>query len=109
VKSNVTLDYGVRYSLYPPLTEVNNHLATFNPEFYSAANAPKFTTPIGTLVDKTTGSPTNGIMIAGVNSPYGNAIYKFQKGSIQPRIGWSWDPQSSGDMIVRASYGIYYD
>ncbi|MCX6549512.1 MAG: hypothetical protein NTY02_00640, partial [Acidobacteria bacterium] len=106
---NVTLDYGVRYSLYPPLTEVDNHLATFNPAFYSAANAPKFTTPAGTLVDKTTGSPTNGIMIAGVNSPYGNAIYKFQKGSIQPRIGVSWDPKSTGDMIVRASYGIYYD
>ena len=65
MKSNMTLDYGVRYSLYPPLTEVDNHLATFNPDFYSAANAPKFTTPIGTLVDKTTGSPTNGIMIAG--------------------------------------------
>ncbi|MCX6550877.1 MAG: hypothetical protein NTY02_07710, partial [Acidobacteria bacterium] len=109
IKPNVTLDYGVRYSLYPPLTEVDNHLATFNPAFYSAANAPKFTTPAGTLVDKTTGSPTNGIMIAGVNSPYGNAIYKFQKDSIQPRIGVSWDPKSSGDMIVRASYGIYYD
>ena len=93
-ESNVTLDYGVRYSLYPPVTEVNNRLATFNPDFYDPAKAPKFTTPAGTLVDMTTGSPTNGIMIAGQNSPYGDAIYKFQKGSIQPRVGLSWDPDA---------------
>jgi hypothetical protein len=109
LKSNVTFDYGVRYSLYPPLTEINNNLATFNPDFYDPAQAPKFTTPAGTLVDKTTGSPTNGIMIAGQNSPYGDAIYKFQKGSIQPRLGLSWDPTQAGNTIVRASYGIYFD
>ena len=109
VRNNVTLDYGVRYSLYPPLTEVNNRIGTFNPAFYDPAKAPKFTTPAGTLVDKTTGDPTNGIMIAGVNSPYGDAIYKFQKGSIQPRVGLSWDPKSNGTTIVRGAFGIYYD
>ena len=108
-KNNVTVDYGVRYSLYPPLTEVDNRLATFNPDFYDPAQAPKFTTPAGTLVDKTTGSPTNGMMIAGVNSPYGDAIYKFQKDSIQPRAGVSWDPKGTGITIVRGSFGIYYD
>lgn len=108
-RPNLTVDYGLRYSLYPPLTEVNNALATFNPDFYSAANAPKFTTPIGTLVDTTTGSKTNGIMIAHVNSPYGDAIYKFQKGSIQPRVGVSYDPWSNGDTIFRSAFGIYYD
>ena len=108
-KNSVTVDYGVRYSLYPPLTEIQNRLATFNPDFYDPAQAPKFTTPSGTLVDKTTGSPTNGMMIAGVNSPYGDAIYKFQKDSIQPRVGVSWDPSGTGGTIVRGSFGIYYD
>ena len=49
----------------------------------------------------TTGDPTNGMMIAGVNSPYGDAIYKFQKNSIQPRVGVSWDPIGQGTTIVR--------
>jgi hypothetical protein len=108
-KPGFTIDYGVRYSLYPPLTEVQNRLATFNPDFYDPAKAPKYTTPAGGLLDMTTGSRTNGIMIAGVNSPYGDAIYKFQKDSIQPRVGVSWDPIGNGTTIVRGSFGVYYD
>ena len=50
-----------------------------------------------------------GIIQGGVNSPYGDGIYAFQKDSIQPRVGFSWDPTSTGDTIVRGAYGMYFD
>ncbi|HEY3381094.1 MAG TPA: carboxypeptidase regulatory-like domain-containing protein [Vicinamibacterales bacterium] len=109
VRPNLTIDLGLRYSLYPPIREANNALTTFDPSFYKAANAPKFTTATGALIDKTTGSLTNGIIIAGQNSPYGDSIYPMVKDSIQPRFGFSWDPKSTGSTIVRGSFGIYYD
>ena len=108
-RSNFTVDYGVRYALYPPLTEVNDLLVTFDPALYSDAQAPAFANPAGTLIDRTSGDPLVGIIQAGVNSPYGRSIYEYKKDSIQPRIGFSWDPASTGDTIVRAAYGIYYD
>ncbi len=40
-RANVTVDYGVRYSLYPPITDANNVLTSFLPSAYVAANAPK--------------------------------------------------------------------
>ena len=40
--SRLTVDYGVRYSLYPPLTDENNQLVTFDPSRYNAAQAPPF-------------------------------------------------------------------
>ena len=56
-----------------------------------------------------TGDPLNGIIVAGQNSPFGDAIYKFDKSNIQPRIGVTWDPASNGRTIYRGSYGVYFD
>lgn len=109
VRSNVTLDYGVRYALYPPITEKNDLLVTFDPSVYNAAEAPPFANAAGTLIDTTRGNQLAGIIQAGVNSPFGRAIYDFKKGSVQPRLGLTWDTSGDGVNIVRGAYGIYHD
>ncbi len=108
-RANVTVDYGVRYSLYPPITDANNVLTSFLPSAYVAANAPKCANAACTLINVGTGDPLNGIIVAGKNSPFGDAIYAFDKGDIQPRIGVTWDPKSTGRTVFRTSYGVYYD
>jgi hypothetical protein len=105
----LTVDYGIRYSLYPPMTEKNNQLVTFDPTLYNAANAPPFANAAGTLIDRTVGDQTIGIIQGGVNSPYGDGIYEFKKNSIQPRIGAAWDLSGDGNTVVRSAFGIYYD
>ena len=107
--ANITVDYGVRYSLYPPITDANNVLTNFLPSAYVAANAPRCANAACTLITAGTGDPLNGIIVAGKTSPFGDAIYSFDKGNIQPRIGVTWDPRSEGRTIYRSSYGIYYD
>jgi hypothetical protein len=109
VRTNLTVDLGLRYSLFPPLTDTNNMLVTFDPAFYNAASAPPYTSPAGTLVDYSVGDPLVGLVIAGKNSPFGDAIYAFKKDGIQPRIGFTLDPSSTGDTIVRGAFGVYYD
>src|SRR6185295_3927342 len=61
------------------------------------------------LITLGTGDPLNGIVVAGKNSPFGNAIYAFDKTNIQPRIGLSWDPIADGKTVYRSSYGVYFD
>ncbi|MEO8677696.1 MAG: carboxypeptidase-like regulatory domain-containing protein [Vicinamibacterales bacterium] len=108
-RPNFTVDLGLRYSLFPPITDTNNMLVTFDPAAYKAASAPPYSNAAGTLLDYGAGDPLVGLIIAGQNSPYGDAIYAFKKDGIQPRIGFTLDPSSNGDTIIRGAYGIYYD
>jgi len=105
----VTVDLGLRYSLYPPLIDKNNQLVTFDPSVYSAAAAPPFANPTGTLIDRTRGNLLDGVVRGGVNSPYGDGIYEFKKNSIQPRAGIAWDLSGEGTTVLRSAFGIYYD
>jgi hypothetical protein len=107
VSANLTLDYGVRYALYPPITDRNDVLTNFDPALYDPANAPELTP--GGVVVVGTGDPLNGIVIAGQNSPHGDAIYDTDANNIQPRFGFTWDAFSDGRTIVRGGYGVYYD
>jgi hypothetical protein len=109
MRSNVTLDYGIRYALYPALTDKNNILSTFDPTRFVAANAPTCANAACSLVIPNTGDPLNGLIVAGINSPFGDAIYATDKNNIQPRVGLSWDPIGDGKTIVRSAYGLYYD
>jgi hypothetical protein len=105
----MTVDLGVRYSLYPPVTDVNNVLVTFDPAAYRVASAPPYTNAAGTLLDYSIGDPLVGLIVAGRNSPFGDAIYEFKKNSVQPRVGFTLDPASNGNTIVRGAFGIYFD
>jgi hypothetical protein len=99
----------VRYSLYPPVTDTENVLTNFLPSAYVRANAPRCANPDCSLITLGTGDPLNGIIVAGKNSPFGDAIYAFDKTNIQPRIGLSWDPIADGKTVYRSSYGVYFD
>jgi hypothetical protein len=109
VRPNVTLDYGVRYALYPALIDKNNILSTFDPALYNRAAAPDCANATCTALVPGTGDPLNGIIVAGINSPFGRAIYATDKNNVQPRVGISWDPRGDGQTVVRAAYGLYYD
>ena len=109
VRPDVTVDMGVRYALYPGVTDANNLLTNFDPSRYVRANAPRFSSAAGTALLVGSGDFLNGIVQAGVNSPYGDTIYATDKGNLQPRLGVAWDVGGAGHTMVRGGFGVYYD
>ncbi len=121
VRPNLTLDMGVRYQYYRPVTDVNNLLVTFDPALYKAVNPATdcATATCNSLITARV-DPLNGIARAGVNSRFGDNFIPSDKNNFSPRVGIAYQPQFENGIgkllfggpnksVIRAGYGFYYD
>ena len=93
VRPSLTLNLGMRYEYFAPLTEKYGRMANLD-------IAPGYTA-VAVVIPGATG-PYSGPFPAGLINP----DYK----NFAPRLGLSWRvPQIKRSTIVRAGYGIYYN
>ncbi len=123
-RSNVTIEGGVRYVIWPPWQSTTNNIANFDPRFFNASQAAVINPSTGRL---TSGSRYNGIVLPGdeflgdgnnlgvAGDPRVQALFRgeprgFTKthyNVFEPRLGVSYGINDK--TILRASTGIFHN
>ena len=89
---HLTVNFGLRYELPFPYSEIKNRQTLFIPGRQSVVMP---SAPAGLLYPGDPGVP------AGL-------IPTFKKG-FAPRVGFAWDPTGSAKWLVTSAYGIFYE
>ena len=97
VRSNLTLNLGVRYEYVSPFSEINNRLANLD-------LSPGVLNPA-------LGPPAVARVVAGQGGPYSGplpaTLVRPDRNNFAPRLGFAWKPFSK--TVVRGGYGINYN
>ena len=101
IKSNLSINVGLRWDFQAPVNELYNRLVNLNigPGFTSESAV------CATAPPSTAASPCTLASQAG----YPSSLLRPDYHEFQPRIGIAWRPFTQHSTVVRAGYGIYYN
>ena len=118
----LTVNVGLRVSLFGTYYEKNNNAYNWDPSAFSRSLASQVVVDPnkGDLVDANSGVPipinlgnldpriTNGLVRCGVNGVPASCM-RGHLFNPAPRIGLAWDPKGDGKTSIRAGYGIFFE
>ena len=110
----LTLNLGLRLSLFGTYRERYHQAYNFDPAAWSAAKAPQVDDASGDLTGQAgalvpgTGNPYNGMVQCGVGGVPAGCMtgHLFNPA---PRIGFAFDPLGDGKWAIRGGYGVFFD
>jgi hypothetical protein len=99
VSRRLTLNIGVRYSLFSPAHEPDDRFRVFLPSKYDPAKA--VTLNAAGQIPRGVGDRFNGLVDP---TPY----WKSPKKNFAPRFSFAFDPFGNGRTAIRGGYGLFY-
>src|SRR3989454_3959745 len=100
IRSNFTLEYGVRFGRWTNNQELNGLGGYFTPSLYDKTK--------GSFLDPGTFQRVNGVCYVYTGCA-GAGVLPNRAPFALPRAGFAWDVDGHGNNVVRGGYGMFYN
>ncbi len=111
VTRKLTLNLGLRWSIFGRYQEKFDQEYNFSPSAFVAANAPQlypYNDPNSQLLMPGSGNFLNGLIQCGA-AGVATGCMKNKWINPAPRFGFAWDPKGDGKTAIRGGYGIFFE
>jgi hypothetical protein len=114
-RSNLTINYGLRWEYMPHAYVQHNDIAVFRPALYNRSDAALVNSsgdilPASPGLVNVNGTNTylNGMAEPGQHGVSRNLVANHLA-NFEPRFGFAWQPRSGGKTVVRGGYGLFFE
>jgi hypothetical protein len=103
IRPNITLNYGMRWELTTPLTDIGKKVQTFRP-----GQATTIFPCLQTTTNDCASEFPTGLVFPGDKGVPNGLTQTYYK-AFAPRMGIAWDPWKNGKTSIRAGWGLFYN
>src|SRR5205085_1697159 len=110
IRPNLTLNYGLRWELNTPLTDIGRHIQTFRPGQPTSVYPCQISAYGAAVLGSTdcSGVFPTGLVVPGDKGIPPGLTQTYYK-AFAPRLGIAWSPGTSGKTSIRAGWGLFYN
>ena len=103
----LTINYGLRYDLRPPMNDRSNQLGNFDRNFPGGRVIVSNTAQLAQIPQALRLAVPNTPFVTAADVGLPESLVYTDKNNVNPRVGFAWRPTSDARNVIRGGFGLY--